>query len=73
MNARIAQIEAMAVSEEAEELAVEELIRSTGGTCGIVPPVDFCSADSLSELESLHQKTSHDGFSRTRVVSEKEP
>ena len=49
MNARIAEIEAMAGSEEAEELAEElavaEWIRSTGGTCGIVP-VGSCAADS---------------------------
>ena len=45
MNARVAEIEAVAGMEDAEELAVEELIRSTGGTCGIVP-VDSCSADS---------------------------
>ena len=38
MNARIAKIEARAVCEDAaEELAVEDWIRSTGGTCGIVP------------------------------------
>ena len=45
MNARIAEIEARNVFEKAEKLAVEEWIRSTGGTCGIVP-VDFCAADS---------------------------
>ena len=52
MNARIAKMEAMAIEamtelEDAQELAVEEWIRSTGGTCGIVP-VDSCAADSPS-------------------------